>query len=74
MPLSEPGPAAARLALGGPLVPDVRLPPMHHLAPLPAGESVTWDVSFRVAAFGRLRIQPLLTLPAKSAVLPGTCG
>jgi len=61
----------ARLALGGPLVADVRLPPAHRFPPLPAGETAAWDVSFRVAAFGALRVQPLLTLPAQSAVLPG---
>ncbi|KAK9845774.1 hypothetical protein WJX81_002133 [Elliptochloris bilobata] len=60
-----------RLALGGPLVAHVQLPPVHRAAPLPVGESAVWDVSFRVTAFGRLRVQPLLTLPARSAVLPG---
>lgn len=60
-----------RLALGGPLVPDVRLPPVHRAPPLPAGESTAWEVSLRVTAFGRLRVQPLLTLPARSATLPG---
>jgi len=49
----------------------VRLPPAHRFPPLPAGETAAWDVSFRVAAFGALRVQPLLTLPAQSAVLPG---
>lgn len=60
-----------RLALGGPLMPDVRLPPVHRVSPLPAGESAAWEVSLRVTAFGRLRVQPLLTLPARSATLPG---
>lgn len=60
-----------RLAVGGPVVPAIKLPAVHPLAAMPAGEAVTWRLSFRIISFGRITLQAFLLLPAKVAVLPG---
>lgn len=49
----------------------MRVPPVHKLPAVPAGEAVTWRLGFRVLGFGTLTFQAFVMLPAKSAVLPG---
>ena len=53
------------------MVPSIKIPPMHKLALVPAGEAVTWRLGFKVLSFGRLSVQTFILLPAKVAVLPG---
>ncbi len=60
-----------RLAFGGPMVPAIKLPPVHKLASIPAGEALTWRLGFKVLGFGRLSVQAFILLPARVAVLPG---
>lgn len=60
-----------RVAVSGPIAPDFRQPPLYKMAALPAGETIEWRLRFRLSGFGTLSVQPLLTLPAKSLVLPG---
>jgi hypothetical protein len=54
------------------MVPAIKIPPVHKLASVPAGEVVTWQLAFKVLCFGRLSVQAIILLPAKVAVLPGT--
>ena len=60
-----------RLAFGGPVVPAIKMPPVHKLSSVPAGESVKWRLAFTVLGFGRLTVQAFILLPAKVSVLPG---
>lgn len=60
-----------RIAVSGPVVPDSRQPPLYKVAALPAGETLEWRLRLRLSGFGAIAIQPLLTLPARSLVLPG---
>ncbi len=60
-----------RLAFGGPMVPTIKMPPVHKLSSIPAAESVTWRLTFTVLGFGRLTVQAFILLPAKVSVLPG---
>ena len=63
-----------RMAVSGPVVPDSRQPPLYKVAALPGGETLEWRLRFRLTGFGPITVQPLLTLPARSMVLPGECG
>lgn len=60
-----------RLAFGGPMVPTIKMPPVHKLASISAGEAVSWRLAFTVLGFGRLTVQAFVLLPAKVSVLPG---
>ena len=53
------------------MVPAMKIPAVHTLVPIPAGEAVSWRLSFRLVSFGRVTLQAFLLLPAKCAVLPG---
>ena len=57
--------------MSGPVVADSRQPPLYRMAALPAGDTIEWSLRFRLTGFGPITVQPLLTLPAKSLVLPG---
>jgi hypothetical protein len=60
-----------RLAFAGPLLPLIRVPAVHKLPALPAGEAATWRLDFRILGTAPLSFQAFVHLPAKSAVLPG---
>jgi hypothetical protein len=52
-------------------VPLIKIPPLHRLACVPAGEAVAWRLSFRIVGFSRITLQAFILLPAKVAVMPG---
>jgi len=62
---------SCRLALGGAAVAALKAPAVHKLAAIPAGESMTWQATYRVTCFDRISLQALILLPAKCAVQPG---
>lgn len=63
-----------RLALGGPLTSEGKAAPLVRVPVLAAGDTTTWQAAFRITGFGRLTIQPYITLPAQAAMLPGAIG
>ncbi|KAK9844880.1 hypothetical protein WJX74_008085 [Apatococcus lobatus] len=60
-----------RLALGGPLTSEGKAAPLVRVPVLAAGDTTTWQAAFRICGFGRLTIQPYISLPAQAAMLPG---
>ena len=53
------------------MVPEAKQPPAYKLATLPAGESVTWRFTVRITGFGRVSVQPFISVPAQISLDPG---
>lgn len=47
------------------MVPEAKQPPAYKLALLPARESVRWRFTVRITAFGRISVQPFVSLPVE---------
>ena len=45
------------------MVPEAKQPPAYKLALLPAREAVRWRFSVRITGFGRISVQPFVSLP-----------
>jgi hypothetical protein len=59
------------------MVPEAKQPPAYKLALLPARESVRWRFTVRITAFGRISVQPFVSLPVEVPLeagdAPPTC-
>jgi len=47
------------------MVPEAKQPPAYKLALLPARESVRWRFTVRITGFGRISVQPFISLPVE---------
>lgn len=53
------------------MIPEAKQPPAYKLATLPPQESVSWRFAVRITGFGRISVQPFVSLPVNIPLQPG---
>lgn len=53
------------------MVPEAKQPPAYMLAVLPSRDQVTWRFDLRIVGFGRISVQPFISLPVNIQQDPG---